>query len=313
MKTVFLFAFLTGVLSAQVAPTAPTPTIMDPMEKRIMIEERIEGTAVPGMAARRMVFATGPQTMEFVSGMSIGPTVTKAPYSAEAVTETIQTLYDGNRVVQRSSSKQFRDSEGRERREEAAPLDVIFITDPVAKVSYTLHPDRKTADKMALDIDPGNRLTITSARTTPFVRASGPVGTGAGAGPGGGIGLATQGGVTSVVNIVARAPSANTAKEEDLGTRMIEGDEAKGSRTVTTIPAGEIGNDRAIEIVDERWYSPYLQLTVLTRHADPRSGENVYKLVNIQRIEQVRSLFEVPAGYSVIQESMGNRGFVKEE
>jgi hypothetical protein len=80
---------------------------------------------------------------------------------------------------------------------------------------------------------------------------------------------------------------------------MVEGVEATGTRSTTTIPAGEIGNDRDIEITDERWYSPELQLTVLTRHFDPRSGENVYKLVNIQRIEQVRSLFEIPTNYTV--------------
>jgi hypothetical protein len=75
--------------------------------------------------------------------------------------------------------------------------------------------------------------------------------------------------------------------------------QAEGWRSVTTIPAGAIGNDRAIEIIDERWFSPDLQMTVMTRHADPRSGETTYKLTNIQRVEQVRSLFEIPTGYSI--------------
>lgn len=37
----------------------------------------------------------------------------------------------------------------------------------------------------------------------------------------------------------------------------------------------------------------------MTRHADPRSGETVYRLTNIQRVEQVRSLFEMPTGYAI--------------
>src|SRR5438552_1575963 len=55
------------------------------------------------------------QTFDFVSGQLIsGPPVKGAPYSAEAVNETIQVLADGNRIVQRSSAMQYRDSEGRE-------------------------------------------------------------------------------------------------------------------------------------------------------------------------------------------------------
>ena len=78
--------------------------------------------------------------------------------------------------------------------------------------------------------------------------------------------------------------------------RSIEGVEAEGTRTTVTIPAGEIGNERAIEIVSERWYSPELQLVVMTRHSDPRLGETTYKLTNINRTEPAKTLFEVPAG-----------------
>src|SRR5580704_3652971 len=88
------------------------------------------------------------QTFSFVSGQLVsGPPVKGAPYSAEAVNETIQTLSDGNRIVQRSSAMQYRDSEGRERREETSAMGAVFITDPVAGVRYTLHPDSQTAEK----------------------------------------------------------------------------------------------------------------------------------------------------------------------
>jgi hypothetical protein len=87
-------------------------------------------------------------------------------------------------------------------------------------------------------------------------------------------------------------------KKEDLGTQVIEGIQAQGYRTVTTIPAGEIGNERPIEIVSERWYSPDLQVVVMSRHSDPRMGETKYRLTNISRAEPPRSLFEPPAGYT---------------
>ena len=37
----------------------------------------------------------------------------------------------------------------------------------------------------------------------------------------------------------------------------------------------------------------------MTRRNDPRNGESSYKLTNIVRAEPVRSLFQVPADYSI--------------
>src|ERR1043166_3142081 len=47
-----------------------------------------------------------------------GKTVKGAPYSAESVTESTQTLADGNRIINRITSAVYRDSEGRTRREQ---------------------------------------------------------------------------------------------------------------------------------------------------------------------------------------------------
>jgi hypothetical protein len=93
-------------------------------------------------------------------------------------------------------------------------------------------------------------------------------------------------------------------KTESLGTQTIEGVTAEGTRVTLTIPAGEIGNTLPIEIVDEIWHSPELQIMVMTRHRDPRSGENTYRLTNLSRSEPDRSLFEVPADYSVREGKM---------
>src|SRR5262249_21143634 len=97
---------------------------------------------------------------------------------------------------------------------------------------------------------------------------------------------------------------AGQRKTESLGTQTIEGVSAEGTRTTLTIPAGEIGNTLPIEVVDETWYSPELQITVMTKHRDPRSGENTYRLTNINRSEPDRSLFEVPADYTVSENKM---------
>ncbi|MBW8713098.1 MAG: hypothetical protein JF632_03325 [Acidobacteria bacterium] len=91
----------------------------------------------------------------------------------------------------------------------------------------------------------------------------------------------------------------DSAAHEDLGKQNIEGVAASGVRSTTTIPAGDIGNLQPIKVVSEQWFSPDLQVLVMTRHTDPRSGETIYKLQNIVRAEPDRSLFTVPADYTL--------------
>ena len=88
-------------------------------------------------------------------------------------------------------------------------------------------------------------------------------------------------------------------RKESLGKQTIEGVEAEGTRETFTIGAGEIGNEQPIQVVSERWYSPELQTVVMSRHSDPRFGETTFRLTNINRSEPARSLFEVPADYTV--------------
>ena len=255
----------------------------------------------------------------FVASESFSGKVVKgAPYSAEALTETIQTLSDGNRIVNRLASSVFRDSEGRTRREQTLkglgpfgtteePLQTIFINDPVAGVTYSLDSRSRTAHKsmpfnfeFTSKLRPGMPVAGAEAQRFEFKIAQGAPASGsmimtAPLGPGPEAGAV---GASTYVFRTRKGPDPNEVKQ-DLGKQMIEGVEAEGTRTTVTIPAGEIGNERPIEIVSERWYSPELQLVVMTRHSDPRIGETTYKLTNINRAEQAKTLFEVPAGYTM--------------
>jgi hypothetical protein len=94
------------------------------------------------------------------------------------------------------------------------------------------------------------------------------------------------------------------SRTEDLGVQTIEGVEAVGTRTITTIPAGAIGNERPIEMVYEKWYSHDLQLVILSKHSDPRFGDQTYRLTNIVRSEPDPALFELPSGYKVISDKI---------
>lgn len=263
-----------------------------------------------------------------------GKVVKGAPYSAEAVTESVQTLSDGNRIVNKFTSQVYRDSEGRTRREQTLkglggvgtgeePLQTIFINDPVAGVTYSLDTRSQTAHKsMPFRFQVTKRSGVgigSDAQTFEFKTAQGANVVVSSSGPGtpqAGTRVVTQGaevdhftmrteGASGYVFRTRPNASASDVKEEKLGMQMIEGVQAEGTRRITTIPAGEIGNERPIEMVSERWYSPELQLVVMTRYSDPRSGETTYKLTNINRTEPAKSLFEVPPGFAVKEMQFG--------
>jgi hypothetical protein len=60
-----------------------------------------------------------------------------------------------------------------------------------------------------------------------------------------------------------------------------------------------MGNDKPLQVVTENWFSPELQMIVMSRHLDPLSGEHIFRLTNIKRAEPAADLFSVPAGYKV--------------
>ncbi len=87
---------------------------------------------------------------------------------------------------------------------------------------------------------------------------------------------------------------------EDLGTLTVNGVPARGTRVTTLVPVGAIGNDKEFRSVAERWFSPDLNLLIKSVSADPRFGTTTYELTNIGRQPPDPSLFQPPAGYSII-------------
>lgn len=219
--------------------------------------------------------------------MHPGKVVTGAPYSAVAVTETKQTLADGNVIDRKVQSNVYRDSLGRTRREttfagvgplaaSGQPRSMVMIHDPVAGAAYVLHTDQKTAEQLPAPRKGPNNSDQLQARFEARFQQE-------------------------IAN--------GTLKKEDLGTQVINGVSAEGTRYTRTIPAGKIGNANAITIVNERWYSSELQLVVKSVRTDPRLGQTTYTLANIQRAEPAASLFTVPSDYTVKQANVrGRRG-----
>jgi hypothetical protein len=239
-------------------------------------------------------------------------TVTGAPYSAEEVSEQVQTLGDGTHITQKSvPTKVSRDSLGRTRTERPlyrgmamaghvpdSPV-IIEITDPVAQVKYTLDTINKVAHRQPLPATPdmANRTAVRNGVMATVV-------TGGGGGGAGSRALVADS--TGQLLPSAAAPSEVTRPQtatENLGTQTVEGVLAEGTRRTTTWPVGAQGNDRPISMVSEIWMSPELKVMILSKSTDLRSGEHTQKLTNIGRGEPSSSLFQPPPEYTLVDET----------
>jgi MOSC domain-containing protein YiiM len=94
-------------------------------------------------------------------------------------------------------------------------------------------------------------------------------------------------------------------KQESLGMKVIEGVSAEGFRSTRTIAAGEVGNEKPIEIVSEQWISSELKAVIYSKRSDPRTGDQIMQMTNIQRVEPPASLFTVPLDFKEAQDERG--------
>ena len=221
-----------------------------------------------------------------------GAVVAGAPYSADAVTESVQMLHDGNRIRQRNEARLYRDSDGRTRREQqlntlgawqmtpkASPL--VFVHDPVAGEGFMLDADNRSARRLSTPAgsvawQPGDGASYTFG-SSMTLSATAP---------------------TATFSLTSGDISVST---EELGERRFGGVTASGSLTRMTIAVETVGNELPIEVVTERWYSSELQVVVLRRHTDPRFGEITYRLTNLSTDEPDAALFAVPADFTIVE------------
>jgi hypothetical protein len=239
---------------------------------------------------------------------SAGPIV-GAPYSATITNESVQTLADGNRIVQTNTGNAARDSEGRTRHDTVLPAignlsaanapHLVFIHDPVAQTSYTLNLTEKTAQKMpTLPPVPGGAIGVAGAALTMRVEGNGAPLQFPDAMPA--IVAAPGAGAFFEKHLDIERQEKVQVDTEDLGSQTMEGVLVTGVRMTHTMPAGQIGNDRPITIVTEVWTSPELKTVVYSKRSDPRMGEQTFRLTDIVRAEPNPSLFTVPADFKIV-------------
>jgi hypothetical protein len=228
-------------------------------------------------------------------GFSLSATAVQgAPYAATVTNESIQTLADGNRIVQTSTGTMARDSMGRTRQDAPMPSPgnmsrpnaphMVFIRDPVAEVSFTLNLTDKTAHKAPSRA----ALAVPPPPPAAAARATGLIALAPNSQP-----------QTYAVPRNFTSQGSEKPQIEDLGTQTMEGVLVIGTRMTHTIPAGEVGNDKPLIIVSEIWNSPDLKTVVYSKRSDPRTGDQTMKLTNIVRAEPDPSLFAVPPDFKI--------------
>jgi hypothetical protein len=238
-----------------------------------------------------------------------GRTVTNAPYSAVEKTESVQTLADGTHITNTTTSKTYRDSQGRTRHELTMPSlgpdmpehTMITISDPVAGVMYSLDSRTKVARKMP--VPPMFSKITAESKISAESKMSGEKQAKLHAELEDFIGSVPSG-TTSYRVVRSGGPSSKT-KREDLPSTILEGVNVTGTRETSTIEVGAMGNDRPISITSERWYSPELQLEVKSVRNDPRMGVTTHTLTNVNRSEPDATLFQVPADYRLDEPKVG--------
>lgn len=324
-------ALLAGLLVGGPAVTWAQPPAAPAPERQVKEIRVIRGGPGGGQAD---VLLGGPDLTWFAMGAEpeavLDDPITGAPFSAEAITESVQQLADGNRIVRQATASLARDGEGRTRREQAArgPAaaagdagKLVTIADPVAGQRYLLDTGDRTARALP-------KVFMRKMLSTPEGESGQNVIVERGEGgsvdveirrlPGGAkgpdvtlpdlpppAGAAGHASIEREVEAIALPDgplvewSTDDVQVEDLGTRSIEGVEAAGTRRTVTIEAGAIGNEQPIRIVSERWYAPALKTVVLSKRTDPRTGEHTYRLTSILTGEPDPSLFQVPPDYTI--------------
>lgn len=223
--------------------------------------------------------------------------VNDAPFSA---TVLIEQMPEGSNETQSATSMIYRDTEGRTRRDRmransANEPETTTINDPVAGFAYLVKHSEKTAQrtKFSSHAEENSRdAFVASQLSNSRQQRAGayqmlPV-------PNNGEFKGLKPKATSVAVV------GGGTTTESLGDKEIEGVTAEGKRTIVKIPVGVIGNDRELQLVTERWYSPKLNAVILIERLDPRFGRSVYRLTGIQRNDPSSNLFSVPGKYKIL-------------
>jgi len=192
------------------------------------------------------------------------------PYSLVETTTRIRTLPDGKTVTNIVVVRRMRDSEGRVREEVGDTGASYTLTDPVALLTAVVFPKSKVAmvtrfaQPKPLTPEQQARQAELNARTAAF-------------------------------------RNTDPSPDEELSGNMIDGVYAVGSRHVVVVPAISSPTGQEVRIVEEKWISPDLKITVAstTDNPMPRMGKTTTAISDLQQTDPDPALFEIPVDYKI--------------
>ena len=208
-----------------------------------------------------------------VPGIFVTP-IPNAPFSATVEILSHESLPDGSVNTRTTTALIARASSGRIYNERRQLVPATFKGQPALLSSHIYDP----SSHLNIFCNPFQRI----ARETIFTEApSAPPNT-----------------------VPTRTPANNPYfKQEDIGTQPLDGLTLTGIRKTHTIPSAMSTAGKDVVIVDEYWYSPDLSIYMIIKHNDPRTGEQIVAVSNVERHEPAASVFAVPANYKIIDEN----------
>lgn len=212
-------------------------------------------------------------TRERLESIDIPP-IPNAPFSAAVVTQWTHIMPDGSKRTTWNHRLVARDSSGRvfQERRFFSPTGQTQVT-AISELDY-VDPNRHQ-----LFVCYPSRV----CRLYAYNRPSNPT--------------APDASLPPLVTL----PNGTSIQRESLGQQTIEDIDVLGSREITTIPAGVVGNEKPQPVIKEFWYSSRLGINVVTKRFDPRvSSIQNFNVTQIDRSEPDPKLFEPPAGYRVL-------------
>lgn len=202
------------------------------------------------------------------------PPILSAPFTLTLSTDWSRPLGNGGTMTLSNQRHIARDSHDRIYQERwvlvpkdgpiKSTLNVIQVMDPAQHTLHTCFVARKTCELVTYNL-------LSTTNYEPHIGISGP--------------LPNNSGNRTV---------------ESLGVADTAGVSTTGTRTTVTFNPGQLGNDRPMVTTREFWYSPHLGLNLRSDVEDPRSGHQVFRASEVTTSEPDPRLFEVPAGYRVV-------------
>lgn len=201
--------------------------------------------------------------------------VAGAPFFADVVSQSTLVRADGTPVARETDGKMFRDSVGRTRSETELESPVagvaarrfVTIVDPIQGISTVLDVAAKSATVFHLSsVHPVTTSNVKLMALLPAGRAS----------------------------VKHLTPPGS----EDLGGMMMEGFSVNGTRRAGA-SAASTAKGALPSTVTESWFSPELKVELLVTRQGPQSASRTTRLTNITPGEPDPNIFQVPADYTI--------------